>query len=117
VNEDVFDGESRDLGHEDAAEGIGDRGVEADQRERGFVRVIAVVLDLEVLLRAVRMVRFLKSIWIVTNSYTLEAVQRPCVRLSGPMTGEVCGGDVGDSFCVDADDLGTVSDERSEKAI
>lgn len=58
VNEDIFDGKSRDLGHEDAAEGIRDRGVQADQRERGFVRVIAVVLDFEVLLLAVRMGRF-----------------------------------------------------------
>jgi len=49
VNEDVFDGKSRNLGHENAAESIGDRGVEADQRERGFVRVIAMVLDFEVL--------------------------------------------------------------------
>lgn len=49
VNEDVFNGESRDLSHENTAESVGDGGIEANQRERGFVRVIAVVLDFEVL--------------------------------------------------------------------
>ena len=49
VNEDELDGKRRNLGHKDTAEGIGDGSIEADQRERGLVRIIAVVFDFEVL--------------------------------------------------------------------
>jgi len=28
------------------------------------------------------------------------------MRLSRPMTREICGGDIGDSLCIDVDDLG-----------
>ena len=35
VHEDVFDGDSGDLGEEDAPEGVGDGGVEADEGEGG----------------------------------------------------------------------------------
>lgn len=31
------------------------------------------------------------------------------MRLSGPVTWEICGGDVGDSLCIDVDDLGNVN--------
>jgi len=51
----------------------------------------------------------------MANTYPLEHIQRPSVRLSGPMTGEVCGGNVGDSFCVNADNLRLVSEEPLEK--
>ena len=44
-----FDGEGGHFGEEDAAEGIGDGGIQADKREGGFERVIAVELDFEVL--------------------------------------------------------------------
>lgn len=49
VNEAVFDGDCRDLGHENTAESIGDGGVESDQREGRLEPVIAVELDLEAL--------------------------------------------------------------------
>lgn len=38
--------------------------------------------------------------------YLLELIECPSMRLSRPMTREICGGDIGDSLCVDVDDLG-----------
>jgi len=46
---DFFDGEGGDFGKEDAAEGVGEGDVEADEREGGFEGVVAVELDFEVL--------------------------------------------------------------------
>jgi hypothetical protein len=51
VDEDVFDGESRDLGEENAAEGVGNRGVNAGERELGIVGLVRVEFDVEVLVR------------------------------------------------------------------
>jgi hypothetical protein len=47
VDEDVFDGERGDLGEEDAAEGVGDGGVEAGEGEFGVVWGVLVELDVE----------------------------------------------------------------------
>jgi hypothetical protein len=49
VDEDVFDGKSGDLSEEDAAEGIGDGGVDASEGEFGVVGFVAVELNVEVL--------------------------------------------------------------------
>ena len=54
VDVDVFDGKGRDLGKEDAAEGVGDGGVDVDEGEGGFEREVAVELDLEGLVLGVR---------------------------------------------------------------
>lgn len=51
VDEDVFDGEGGDFGEEDAAEGVGDGGVDADEGEGEVERFLGVELDLEVLHR------------------------------------------------------------------
>jgi hypothetical protein len=51
VDEDVFDSESRDLGKENAAEGVGNRGVNAGERELGIVGLVRVEFDVEVLVR------------------------------------------------------------------
>ena len=45
VDEDVFNSEGGDLGEQDAAEGIGDGGVDADEGERGIVRRVCVEAD------------------------------------------------------------------------
>jgi hypothetical protein len=49
VDEDVFDGEGRNLGKEDAPEGIGDGGVEMDEGEDGVVTLVLVEFDVEFL--------------------------------------------------------------------
>lgn len=49
VDVDVFDGERRDLGEEDAAEGVGDAGVDADEGEGEVEGFRGVELDFEVL--------------------------------------------------------------------
>jgi hypothetical protein len=54
VDEDVFDGKSGDLGEEDAAEGIGDGGVYASEREGCVVGGVVVELDIEVLVELAR---------------------------------------------------------------
>lgn len=40
------------------------------------------------------------------STYLLELFQRPFMRLAGPMAWEICRGNVGDGFFIDADDLG-----------
>ena len=49
VDENKFDGEGRDLSEKDAAEGIGDRCVNAYEGKGGVVGGVFVELDLEVL--------------------------------------------------------------------
>lgn len=49
VDEDVFDGEGGDFGEQDAAEGVGDGGVEAGEGEGGVVGGVGVEGDVEVL--------------------------------------------------------------------
>ena len=46
-DEDILNGEGGDLGEEDASEGVGERGVDADEREGGEKRVVLVELDIE----------------------------------------------------------------------
>lgn len=49
VDEDVFDGDAGHLSHENATEGIGNGGVDSDEREGGFESLVAVEVDLEIL--------------------------------------------------------------------
>jgi hypothetical protein len=49
VDEDVFDGKRGDLGEEDSAKGIRDRGVDACERKGCVVGGVVVELDIEVL--------------------------------------------------------------------
>jgi hypothetical protein len=51
-HEHVFDGEGRDFGQEDAAEGVRDAGVDADEREAGVVLLVLVELDAELVAEA-----------------------------------------------------------------
>lgn len=44
-NVDVFNGERRDLAEEDTAEGVGDGGVDTDEREGCFELVVVVKVD------------------------------------------------------------------------
>ena len=53
LDEDVLDGERRDLGEEDAAEGVGERGVDANEGEGGVQRIILVEGDVETVAEAV----------------------------------------------------------------
>jgi hypothetical protein len=53
LDKDVLNGERRDLGEEDAAEGVGERGVDADEGEGGMQRVILVKGDVETVAEAV----------------------------------------------------------------
>ena len=54
VDVDVFDGEGGDLGEEDAAEGVGDGGIDVDEGKGGFEGQVAVELYLEGLVLGVR---------------------------------------------------------------
>jgi hypothetical protein len=49
------------------------------------------------------------------DTYFFELISCPAMRLSGPVAWEICGGDVGDGFRIDADDLGVVSFVESKK--
>jgi hypothetical protein len=49
VDENVFNGQGRNFSEEDAAESIGDGGVDASKREFGVVGFVAVELNVEVL--------------------------------------------------------------------
>lgn len=82
--EDVFDGERWDLGDEDAAEGVCERGVDADEGEGSVVGLVAVELD---------------------GKGGLEVLDGEGVVFAGEVAGEICGGDVGDCLFVDADGL------------
>jgi hypothetical protein len=85
VDPDVLDGEGGDLGDHDAAEGVGDGGVEPDEAEGGVMLAVLVEDDAELV---------------------PEGFDVPGVVLAGVVAGEVGRGDVCDCFCVDADDLG-----------
>lgn len=71
--EDVFDGERWDLGDEDAAEGVCERGVDADEGEGSVVGLVAVELD---------------------GKGGLEVLDGEGVVFAGEVAGEICGGDV-----------------------
>jgi hypothetical protein len=45
LDEDVLDGEGGDLGDQDAPEGVGQRGVDADERKGGIVLLVLVEFD------------------------------------------------------------------------
>jgi hypothetical protein len=79
-----LDGHRRDLGDEDAAEGVCDGGVDADEREGRLIAREVVKLYLEAL---------------------AELFEGPAVVLAGEVSGKVCRGDVGDCLLVDADRL------------
>ena len=83
-HEDVLDGQRRDVGDHDAAEGVGDGGVDADERE-------------------------LSLIWVVLVEFYAHALAElfdvPRVVLAGVKAGEVGGCDIGDGFGVDVDGL------------
>lgn len=49
VDENVFDGDAGHLGHENTTEGVGNGGVDSDEREGGFETLVAVEVDLEIL--------------------------------------------------------------------
>lgn len=49
VDEHVFYGERGEFGEEDAAEGVGYGGVDADEGEDGFIGGVGVELDVEAL--------------------------------------------------------------------
>lgn len=83
-DEDVFDGEGGHVGDHDAAEGVGDGGVDADEGEGGFVGVVLVELDREA---------------------ALEALNIPGVVFAGVVAGEIGRRDIGYGLEVDADDL------------
>ena len=83
-HEDVLDGQRGDVGDHDAAEGVGNGGVDANERE-------------------------LSLIWVVlVEHYTdvfAELFDVPGVVLAGVEAGEVGGCDIGDSLGVDMDRL------------
>lgn len=81
---DVFDGESWDLGDEDAAKGVCERGVEADEGEGSVVGLVSVELD---------------------GEGGLELLNGEGVVFAGEVAGEICGRDVGDCLFVDANGL------------
>lgn len=105
VDEDELDGEGGHLRHENAAEGVCDRGIEADQGERCFEWVIAVEFDFEALQSQVSewVGKDVRSRWY--RAYILELLYCPFVGFSGPVAWEISGGNVGDSLCIDADKL------------
>jgi hypothetical protein len=47
--------------------------------------------------------------WRIFSTYLLEFIKGPTMRLSGPMSRKICGGDIGDSFSIDTDDLGLLA--------
>lgn len=81
---DGLNGESWDLGDKDATEGVGDGGVDADERELRIKGVILVELDIEVL---------------------AEVLDVPGVVLVNKVVGEIGRDGVGDGLLVDADSL------------
>lgn len=81
---DVLDGERRDLGDEDAAKGVSQRGVDADEGEGRIVELVAVELD---------------------GEGGSEALNGKGVVFAGEVAGEICRGNVGDCLFVDANRL------------
>lgn len=91
---DVLDGEGRDLGEQDATEGVGQRGVDADEGEGGVEGVVLVKVDAEAV---------------------AEAIEGEGVVLAGEVAGEVDGCCVKDCFFADTDGLrGRVSSAVTE---
>lgn len=84
MHEDILDSHGGNLSDQDATEGIGDRGIDADQREGGFDFVILVEFDGEVV---------------------SELLNVPSVVFSGPVTREVGRGNVCYCFAIDANNL------------
>lgn len=84
VDEDILNGQRGDLGDEDAAEGVGERGVEADEGEGGVELVVLVKVDREV---------------------GREALDCEGCVFAGDVAGVFDGADVGDGFLVDVDGL------------
>lgn len=84
VDPDVLDGDGRDLGDHDAAESVGDGGVDADQAEGGIVLAIVVELDAQLV---------------------AEYLGVPRVVFAGVMTRKISRSDVCDGFFIDANDL------------
>ena len=78
---DFFDCQGGDFGEEDAAEGVGDGGIDADEGECGLILLVLVEDDLEIL---------------------LELLERPGIVFARMVAGEVGRGDIGDGFGVDA---------------
>lgn len=81
---DVLDGERRDLGDEDSSEGVGQRGVDADEGEGRIVELVAVELD---------------------GEGGSEALNGKGVVFAGEVAREICRGNVGDCLFVDANRL------------
>jgi hypothetical protein len=101
VDEDIFYGKRGDFGEEDAAEGVGDGGVEAGEGKFGVVGGVLVELDVKGLEMLVWiLVEYIRElVWApVSVAYLLEVVQVPLMVLTGPVTGEVCRLLVGDCF-------------------
>lgn len=83
-HENVLDGQGGNVGDHDAAEGVGDGGIDADERELSLIGVVLVEHYADAL---------------------AELFDIPGVVLAGVETGEVGGCDIGDSFGVDVDGL------------
>lgn len=81
---DVLDGERRDLGDEDAPESVGERGVDADEREGRIVGFVSVELD---------------------GEGRLEPLNREGVVFAGEVAGEICRGNIRYCLFVDANRL------------
>lgn len=88
VNEDVFNGEGGDLGEENAAEGVGYGGVDADEGEGGVVGCVGVELDAKTLMKSVRCGVGCEG---DTRSYISEVIQVPFMVFARPVSWEVCG--------------------------
>lgn len=84
LDEDVFDGEGGYVGDYDVVEGVGDGGVDVDEGEGGFVGVVLVEFDWEVV---------------------FEVFNILGVVFVGVVVGEIGWRDIGYGFEVDVDDL------------
>lgn len=84
LDEDVLNRQRRDLGNEDAAECVGEGGVEADEREGGVELLVLVKVD---------------------GKVGLEALDCEGGILAGDMAGVFNGANVGHSLLVDVDSL------------
>lgn len=93
-DEGAFDGQGGDFGEENPAECIGYGGVDADEGEDGFIGGVLVDLDGESL---------------------AKLVEGPAVVFAWVVAGEVCRGDIGDCFGVDAYNLAAFSKATIDK--
>lgn len=106
-----FDGERGDLGKEDTAEGIGDRGIDVDEVEFGEEGGVAVEFDTEGLGGGV------SGVWFGRGGgrgegdkrrgkqYAFELANVPGVIFVRPVAGEISRGDICDDFGLNSDDL------------